>query len=224
MERYFEAQFIALRDQLLRMSYLSIESLQRALDGLYGRDRELCQKVVEDDKQIDLFEIENDKACIELLLLRQPVARDLRFATMSMKINSSLERVGDQAVYIARVGCDLADLPPVTDFLKLPELGDRAKTALQRAMDSYIREDAELAREVRNGDVEINRLHRYLIQHFLEFMVETPARVAQAVELIFLAKSLERCADYAKNIADDVIYLVEAVDPRHQGEDPNETE
>jgi phosphate transport system protein len=216
MERYYESQFRELRDLLLRMSYLAEENVSMALDGLFGRDTDLCRKVVESDREIDMFEVRIDQACIDLLLLRQPVAKDLRFVTMSMKINTNLERTGDQAVYIARVGCDLSDLPPIDDFFGLPSLGEIVKVAVSRAMESYIREDVVLAREVRVGDEEINRIHRETIQRLLQYMMENPAKVAQTVELIFLARSLERIADYAKNIADEVIYLVEAVDPRHK--------
>ncbi len=218
MDRYYESQFRELRDLLLRMSYLAEENVSLALDGLFGRDKELCRKVIEADREIDLFELRIDSASIDLLLLRQPVARDLRFVTMSMKINANLERTGDQAVYIARVGLDLSDLPPVEDFFGLPALGEMVKKAISRAMESYIREDVALARQVREGDDEINRIHRDAIQRLLRYMMENPSRVAQTVELIFLARSLERIADYGKNIADEVIYLVEAVDPRHKRE------
>jgi phosphate transport system protein len=216
VERYYESQFRDLRDLLLRMSYLAEENVSLALEGLFGRDTDLCRKVIETDREIDMFEVRIDQACIDLLLLRQPVAKDLRFATMSMKINTNLERTGDQAVYIARVGCDLSDLPPIGDFFGLPALGEMVKKAVSRSMDSYIREDVTLAREVREGDEEINRIHRETIQRLLGYMMENPTRVAQTVELIFLARALERIADYGKNIADEVIYLVEAVDPRHR--------
>jgi phosphate transport system protein len=218
MERYYESQFRELRDLLLRMSYLATENVSLALDGLFGRDMDLCRKVIETDREIDMFEVRIDQACIDLLLLRQPVAKDLRFVTMSMKINTNLERTGDQAVYIARVGRDLSDLPPIDDFFGLPALGEMVKKAVSLSMESYIREDAALARTVRAGDEEINRIHREAIQRLLRYMMENPSKVAQTVELIFLARSLERIADYGKNIADEVIYLVEAVDPRHRKE------
>jgi phosphate transport system protein len=174
--------------------------------------------VIRADEEIDQFEVRIDQTCIDLLLTRQPMAKDLRFVTMSMKINTNLERLGDQAVYIARCGRDLAALPPTKDFFGLPELGVRVKKAVADAMDAFQREDADLARQVRAGDIEINRLHRELIQQMLEYMMENPSRIAQAVELIFLARALERVADYGKNIADEVVYLVEAVDPRHRAE------
>jgi len=216
MERYYEAQFEELRDLLLRMSYLALENLTRALDGLFSRDVGLCAKVMEDDREIDQLEIRVDHACIDILLQRQPVAKDLRFTTMAMKINTNLERLGDQAVYIARVGCDLSRLPPITDNFGLPGLGERAREAVQKAMDAFVREDVELAMRVRAGDEEINRAHREMIQNLFRFMSENPTRMPQAVELIFLAQSLERVADYAKNIADEVVYVVEAFDPRHR--------
>jgi phosphate transport system protein len=216
MERYYESQFRDLRDLLLRMSYLAEENVSMALDGLFGRDTNLCRKAIESDREIDMFEVRIDQACIDLLLLRQPVAKDLRFVTMSMKINTNLERTGDQAVYIARVGCDLSDLPPIDDFFGLPSLGEMVKGTVSRAMEAYIKEDVDLARAVRAGEDEINRIHRETIQWLLRYMMENPTKVAQTVELIFLARALERIADYAKNIADEVIYLVEAVDLRHR--------
>jgi phosphate transport system protein len=214
-ERYFEAHFEELRDLLLRISYLAMEAYSRALDGLFSRDAALCEKVVEADKEIDKLEIRIDQACIDILMAHQPVAKDLRFVTMAMKINTNLERMGDQAVYIARVGCDLSVLPPMREVFALPELGERVKSAVQGAIDSFIEEDADLARRVRAGDEEINRFHRDMIEKLLQYMMENPSQIAQAVEMIFLARALERVADYGKNIAAEVIYLVEAVDARH---------
>ncbi|MDM7914123.1 MAG: phosphate signaling complex protein PhoU [Candidatus Eisenbacteria bacterium] len=218
MKRYYDSRFEELRDLLLRMSYLSVENFLRALQGLFGRDTELCEQVVREDSEIDQLELRIDKLCQELLLTLQPVAKDLRFVTMSMRINTNLERVGDQAVYIARVGCDLAKLPPMPNLFGLPDLGLRAKTAVLQSIEAYIQEDVELARRIRAGDAGINRTHREMIQKLLVHMMENPSQVAQAIELVFLAQSLERVADYGKNIADEVIYLVEAVDPRHQKE------
>jgi phosphate transport system protein len=198
------------------MSYLALEAYSRALEGLFSRDPDLCEKVVEADKEIDDLEVRIDQACIDLLLTRQPVAKDLRFVTMAMKINTNLERMGDQAVYIARVGCDLSDLPPMREVFALPELGEEAKKAVQNAIDAFRTEDAELARVVRAGDTAINRFHREMIEKLLHYMMENPSKIAQTVELVFLARALERVADYGKNIANEVIYLVEAVDARHR--------
>lgn len=216
MERYYESQYNELRDLLLRMWYVTGENLKKSLDGVFTRDQNLCAEVIASDEEIDRFEIRIDQACIDLLLLRQPVAKDLRFVTMSMKINTNLERTGDQAVYIARVGCDLMGLPPVGEAFGVPELAEMARNAVAQAMESYTREDVELARRVRTGDEKINRFHREIIRQLLEYMMENPSKVTQTVEMIFLARALERVADYGKNIADEVIYLVEAVDPRHK--------
>lgn len=218
MERYYEAQYNELRDLLLRMWYLTGENLKKALDGVFTRDQALCAEVIASDEEIDRFEVRIDQACIDLLLLRQPVAKDLRFVTMSMKINTNLERTGDQSVYISRVGCDLMGLPPVEDSFGVPELADMARRAVALAMESYTNEDADLARRVRVGDEEINRFHREVIRKLLEYMMENPSKLTQTVEMIFLARALERIADYGKNIADEVIYLVDAVDPRHKSE------
>ncbi len=216
MERYYEEQYKELRDLLLRMWYITSENLKKALDGVFTRDQALCTEVIAADEAIDRFEVRIDQSCIDLLLLRQPVAKDLRFVTMSMKINTNLERAGDQAVYIARVGCDLMALPPVEESFGVPELAEMARRAMAQAMDSYMNEDVELARRVRTGDEEINRFHREVIRKLLAYMMENPSKLTQTVEMIFLARALERVADYGKNIADEVIYLVEAVDPRHK--------
>lgn len=198
------------------MSYLALENFSLALDGLYARDPSICEQVVDGDQEIDQLEIRIDHAAIDLILLLQPVAKDLRFATMVMKINTNLERVGDQAVFIARMGRDLAGMAPVRDWFGLPLLGERVHNAVQSSMDAFAREDAVLARSVRDGDEAINQTHREMIQALLQFMMENPKMVPQAVELILLAQTLERVADYAKNIADEVIYMVEAVDQRHR--------
>ena len=217
MDRYFEADLTQHRDRILQMSYLALENLERALNGLYSRDESLLREAVERDREIDQMELTIDAECVELLLRLQPVAKDLRLAVMSLKINTNLERLGDQAVFIARVGLDLLGQTPVKDWFGLPQLSSLTREAVSRAVLAFTREDTDLAREVRAGDQEINRLYRQLMLAMVHSAMENPSQLPQTMELMSVAQALERGADYGKNIADEVIYLVEAVDPRHRG-------
>lgn len=218
MDRYYEADFTSQRDLVLRMSYMAQENLERAIDGLLSGDGRKLREVIERDAQIDQMELRVDAECVELLLRLQPVAKDLRLAAMSLKINTNLERMGDQAVYIARVGLDLLQQARPKEWHELPRLAAMAREAVDLAMQSFVREDTALARRVRAGDREINQLYRSIIHAMVQFAMENPSQLPQTIEMVFVAQALERVADYAKNIADEVVYLVEAVDPRHRPE------
>lgn len=216
MDRYYESDFTSQRDLILQMSYMAQENLERAIDGLLNRNERLLREVVERDSQIDQMEVRVDAECVELLLRLQPVAKDLRLAAMSLKINTNLERMGDQAVYIARVGLDLLRQAPAREWHELPRLAAMAREAVGMAMQSFVKEDTELARRVRAGDQDVNAMYRAMIHAMVQYAMENPGQLPQTIEMIFVAQALERVADYAKNIADEVVYLVEAVDPRHQ--------
>lgn len=217
MERYYEADFTQHRDRILQMSYMAQENLDRAVGGLFTRDERLLREAVERDREIDQMELRIDAECVELLLRLQPVAKDLRLAVMSLKINTNLERMGDQAVFIARVGLDLQSLAPVTDWFGLRELAVRVREAVTLAVQAFVDEDTALARQVKTGDHEINRAYREVLLAMVGFAMENPQQLVQTMELMSVAHALERVADYGKNIADEVIYLVEAEDPRHRG-------
>jgi phosphate transport system protein len=216
MERYFDADLNEHRDRILRMSYMALENLERAVNGLFTRDEQLLREAVERDREIDQMELRIDAECVELLLRLQPVAKDLRLAVMSLKINTNLERMGDQAVFIARVGLDLQAMLPVQDWFRIQELSARTHEAVSLAVTSFSKEDTALARQVREGDKEINRLYRTLVLSMVQFAMDNPTQLPQMMELMSVAQALERVADYGKNIADEVVYLVEAEDPRHR--------
>lgn len=216
MRRYYESEFTQLRDRILQMAHLATENFDRAVSGFFSRDEAALRETIDRDQQLDQMELKIDAECVELLLRLQPFAKDLRFAAMALKINTNLERLGDQAVFMARVGLDLMRLPPVSELFHLPRLAEMARQAVDRTMEAFIKEDVNLAKQVRTGDHEINALYRQSVQSLMEFAMQNPAQLPQSLELIFMAQALERVADYAKNIADEVIYLVEAVDPRHR--------
>jgi len=217
MERYYEGDFSRHRDRILQMYYMAAENYDRALNGLFTRDEALLRDAIERDRQIDQMEVRIDAECVELLLRLQPVARDLRLAVMSLKINTNLERMGDQTVSIARAGLDLARIPSVRDWFGLPDLAADARAAMESALGAFTREDSALARQVRAGDQGINRRYRALLLSMIGAAMENPSQLPQMMELMSIAQALERVADYAKNIADEVVYLVDAVDLRHQG-------
>jgi len=216
MERYYENDFTKLRDRLFQMAYLALENYDRATGGLFARDAAQLREAVERDRLLDELEVKIDGECCDLLLRLQPFAKDLRFALMSLKINTNLERMGDQAVSIARAGLDLLSFPAPADFFDLPRLAARAREAVEGALQAFRSEDAELARKVRHADEEINQLYRKILRELIEFSMASPNQIPQSIELVFIAQSLERVADYGKNIADEIIFMVEAEDIRHR--------
>ena len=213
--RHFHEELARLKGRLLEMSSLAESLVHAAVDALRERDQAAAQEVVARDQQIDALEVEIDDLCIQLLALQQPMARDLRLITMAMKISNDLERVGDHAVNIAEGVPHLADAPM---FAELPEIEEMARLAgdmLSDALDCFVRADAENAMDVIHRDDRVDQMHESLFRILVTHMMEDPRRIGPSMTLFLVSRNLERIADLATNIAEDVVFLVEGRNIKH---------
>jgi phosphate transport system protein len=215
--RHLQDELAALRLRLLEMSSAVEHLLGMAIEAFEARDAEKAQAVIRGDREVDALELELDDACIHLLALQQPVASDLRFITMAMRIANDLERIGDHAVNVAEAVAHLERHPAAGRFRELEEMARITRQMLAEALDSFIRRDAAAAREVCRRDDEVDALQDSLIRILLTHMMEDPRRIGSALTLILTSRNLERVADLATNIAEDVVYLVEGRAIKHGG-------
>lgn len=213
---HFHLQLAELKDKLLAMAALAQQSVESALDAYLGRDKGLCKFVKENERAVDTAQRELDEMAYELLAKEQPMAIDLRFILSVIKINSDLERIGDQAMSITRrtreiLGDDPVDLP--VDFAAMGEYATQMiRTAIQALLDG----DARLAESVREMDDEIDRMNRRASADLLRLIQDKPHLSKLAMNGILIAKNLERISDHASNIATDVIFWIRGADVRHQ--------
>ena len=218
MERHFDQELAGLKEALLRMAGLAEHSVAQSLKALVQRDHGLAQKVHEEDEQLDRLEMEIDERCIKLLALRQPIATDLRFITMAMKISSELERIGDQAVNIAHRAEELNQEPLLKPLMDIPRMAEHAQGMIHDSLDAFVYAKPALAREVIVRDETVDLLNRQLHRELTSFMIEDPHTITRCLNLMSVAHNLERIGDHATNIAEDIVYLYEGRDIRHQNE------
>ena len=214
MENHFEAGIEELRQKLLVMASHAEKSVNEAVQALMQRDHDLALRVKADDDIIDQFEVEIDEMAI-LLLTKAPLATNLRLVTVAMKISQNLERIGDEATKIAKRARDLSQEPPVKINLDLPHMANLALAMVKDALDSFVHRDADAARALIPRDKEVDALNKQSHQQLAEYMMANPDTIARCLHWIVAAKSLERIADHAKNIAEEVVYLCDAQDIRH---------
>jgi phosphate transport system protein len=216
MERqHFEAERQGLRNQLLTMGGLVEDRVHRAIQALVERREEDARRIIETDQEINDLQIEIDDRCLKLLALQTPLAVDLRLITSAMKINADLERVGDQAVNIAENVLELLPHPPLKPLIDIPRMAEIAERMVRDALDSFVKGDAELARDVLRRDDEVDGLKDQLFRELLTYMMADPGTIQRALSLLLISRHLERIADHATNIAEDVIFIAEAKDVRH---------
>lgn len=216
--RHFHEELAKLKSRLLEMSALAEDLVLTSVEALLERDPTKARAVILADRDLDALEMEVDDQCIHLLALQQPMARDLRLITMAMKISNDLERVGDHAVNIAEAVAHLAGQAP---FAQLPEIEEMARIAremLSDALDGFVRADADGAREVCARDDRVDALHGSMFRILITHMMEDPRRIGPAMNLVLVSGNLERIADLATNIAEDVVYLVEGRVIKHGAE------
>jgi phosphate transport system protein len=216
--RHFHEELARLKAKLLEMSALAEELLAEAVEALHDRDTARAQAVIARDRDLDAIEIQIDDMCIHLLALQQPMARDLRLITMAMKISNDLERVGDHAVNIAEAVAHLAGQPIFMEFPEIDEMARLAREMLSDALDTFVRGDPAGAREVCRRDDRVDQMHDSLFRILLTHMMEDPRRIGPAMSMFLVSRNLERVADLATNIAEDVVFLVEGRNIRHGAE------
>jgi phosphate transport system protein len=219
MERHhFEGELQSLRNQLLTMGGVVEERVHRAIHALIHRTEEEAQRIIVTDKEVNDLQMDIDNRCLRLLATQTPLAVDLRLITSAMKINADLERVGDQAVNIAESVLVLIPQPPLKPLIDIPRMAAIAEKMIRDALDGFVRNDAALARDVLRRDDEVDELKDQVFRELLTYMMADPGTIQRALSLILISRNLERIADHATNIAEDVIFIAEAKDVRHHAE------
>jgi phosphate transport system protein len=216
---HYSEELTKLKESLLAMASHAESAVARAMRALIERDETLGRSVEEDDNILDQFEIEIDDTAIHLLA-KAPLATDLRLITVAMKISQNLERVGDEAVTIARRAVDLNAEPQLKPYVDLPRMATMSLEMLRDAITAFIHRQPDTARAVVPRDKDVDDLNRQLHRELASFMVERPNTITRCLRLMTISKSLERIADHATNIAEEVVYLYEAKDIRHAGNKP----
>lgn len=220
MHRHFEDQLDELKERMLFMSCLVEKAIYMSLEGLNRRDeRQATAVILEVEPQINELHLELDDRALQLLALQQPMAVDLRFITSSMKINSDLERMGDQAVNVAQRALSIAAHPALEPLIDIPRMAAITQKMVKDALDSFARRDTELARQVVLRDDDVDRYRDLIFRELIAQMIKDPQHILQALDLILVSRHLERIADHATNIAEDVIYMVLGRDIRHHAEE-----
>jgi phosphate transport system protein len=214
MENYFEMDLDALRQKILLMASRAETAVNQSVQALVQRDHDLAVRVRLDDEIIDRFEIEIDEMAI-VLLTKAPLASNLRLITVAMKVSQNLERIGDEATKIAKRARDLAQEPPVKLNLDVNHMASLALAMVKGALDAFVQRDSAAARAIIPRDKEVDALNKQLHQLLAQHMMANPDTIARCLHWIVATKSLERIADHAKNIAEEVVYLCEAQDIRH---------
>jgi len=208
----------ALNNGLLEMSSLVEDSIARSVNAVVNRDKDEALTVFHNEAQINRLEIQIDNIAIRLLALQQPVAVDLRFVTMSIKINNNLERMGDIAVNIGECALSLLNMPAIKPRIDIPYMAKLAQDMIRNSIDAFVRKDAELARKVLQSDDAVDKMRDDMYAEIVRFMEADSSRVHPGIEHLFVARGLERLADHATNIAEDVLFFVQGVDVRHHSE------
>jgi len=212
----FDEALASLRNNVLMMAGLTERSLDRAMKGLFQRDDNLCANAIADDEEIDQLEKQIDKDGVDVLLRFQPVASDLRRVVSAMKLSSNLERMADQATNIARRARKLNQHPPLPEVELIVPMQAQAMSMFKDGLDAYVREDVELGRAVVPRDEKLDELNRVASRRLIQRMAEDPEQLRGYLNLMFIARHLERVGDHATNIAEDAVYAAAAEDIRHQ--------
>src|SRR5262245_989588 len=214
--RHFGEELESLKRRMLEMGTLAEDKVRLAMGALVERDPRLLAEVAAGDAAINQLHLEIDDRCFKLLALHQPMAIDLRVIVAIVKINGDLERIGDLAVNIAEAGARYIQHPPVKPLIDLPRMGDIALRMLKRALDALVASDAAEAQAVLAEDDALDGLKNQIFRELLTYMLGDTKKIEPSIDLILISRHLERVADHATNIAEDVIFIVEARDVRHQ--------
>jgi phosphate transport system protein len=224
MERHFQKELESLKTSLIKMGSVVEENIAMAIRSVMEKNREVAEKVIEADKRVDALEIEIDNAIIDLLALQQPVASDLRFILAALKINNDLERIGDHAVNIAQAAQVLCSLQNVELLDEIPKMAEIARTMLKEAIDSFILLDPVKARVVLSSDDQIDDLNRLVIQNVIELLKSNKQTAECGLELSLVSRNMERVADLATNIAEEVIFHTQARVVKHHADEKKKSD
>ena len=215
MHRHLDDELSSLRDRVLLLGGEAEQALERAMYALTERDTDVAKEVLEHDDDVDHLEVQIDRQCIDIIALRQPAARDLRFVISVAKMAPVLERIADHACNIARAAIDLNNEPELKPLLDLSRMAEQALKMLRNSLDSFTTGDALTAREIIKSDSEINDLYNHTFHRLIELMVTEPATATRDARLLFVAKHLERIGDYVTDICELTVYMAEAEFIKH---------
>ena len=219
MERYFDLELADLKKNIVAMGTLAQEAIHKSIEALKTREKGLAKSVIDDDVNIDRLELRIDEKCIDLIARYQPMAKDLRLIATGMKINAELERIADLAVDIAQRTLELVDKPLLKPLIDIPKLTAVAQNMIKMAIESFVNGDIELAKKVVLSDPEANQLRNAIQEELInDYMVKDGATAPRAVQLLLIARFLERICDHTTNIAENVIYMVQAEVVKHHPE------
>lgn len=216
--RHFEQDLEILKERLIYMASLAMSNIFLSVKMLTERNEKHVDELLAQEQSINSLQIEIDNLCLKLIALHQPVAADLRFLVSSIKISSELERIGDQAVNISQAAVELAKQPLLKPLVDIPRMAESVQKMVKDAVDSFITRNSSLARDVLQRDDFVDEAKDRTFVELLEIMSREADTIPRAMQLILVSRNLERIADHATNIAEDVVYLVEARDVRHHAE------
>jgi phosphate transport system protein len=214
--RPFEEEFQLLNDTLLEMGSLVAQSVHRSVFSLVERNEDFAHQVIRDESRIDQMEIQIDDCAASLIVREQPVARDMRFVVVAIKINTDLERMGDLAVNIVERALGLMKQPPLPERVNFADMANVVESMVLGSLDAFVKRDALVAHRILASDDAVDKLRNAIQNQLVALMQRDPSTVPQALDYLIIARSLERIADHATNIAEDVIFLAQGVDVRHQ--------
>ena len=219
MHRHFDEQLEQLKERLLTMGSLVEKAVHLSVESLKHRNESLATQVIgEIEPQINELQLELDDRALQLLALQQPMAIDLRLITSTMKINSDLERMGDLAVNIAERALSILAHPILKALVDIPRMAEITEGMVKDSLDAFVRRDSDLARQVVLRDDEVDQFRDKVFGELIAAMIKVPRCIQEALDLILVSRNLERVADHATNIAEDVIYMVMGRDIRHHAE------
>jgi phosphate transport system protein len=221
-ETHFQKELEALKENLLNMAAIVEEAIRHSVQSLVKRDSDLARKTFEVEDRINKMEIAIDEMCLKLLALRQPMAADLRFITSAMRIITDLERMGDEAVNISERAISLNEEPQIKPYIDIPRMAEIAQSMVKDVLDAFVNRDPKLARSVCARDDVVDGLNDQVVRELLTYMVSDPKTITRSVHLMIVARCLERIADHATNIAEDVIFMVEALVIKHHADEKEE--
>jgi phosphate transport system protein len=215
LHRHLDDELSSLRDRVLLLGGEAERALDRAMYALTERDSEAAREVLAHDDEVDRLEVEVDRQCIDIIALRQPAARDLRFVISVAKMAPILERIADHAANIARAALDLNNEPELKSTADVQQMAEHASGMLRAALDAFTTGDASLALEIIKRDKEINNLYNKVFHDLIEMMVTEPATATRDARLLFVAKHLERIGDYVTDICELTVYMAQATFIKH---------
>jgi phosphate transport system protein len=218
METHLQKELEELKENLLKMAAMVEETIRDSVQSVVKRDSELAQKTFEFEDRINKMEIIIDEMCLKLLALRQPMAADLRFITSAMKIITDLERMGDQAVNIAERAISLNQEPQLKRYIDIPRIAEITQSMVNDVLNAFVNQNPKLARSVCERDDIVDGLNDQVMRELLTYMMSDPKSITRAVHVMIVCRCLERIADHATNIAEDVIFMIDALVIKHHAD------